>query len=69
MIHVGLSDIIRRLRLRHGLEIREIARRTGLSRNTVKKHLEGIRDGIVSLARNSVTTLVALPKRVDRSAQ
>ena len=37
---MGLLNIIRKLRLRHGLPIREIARRTGLSRNTVKKHLK-----------------------------
>jgi transposase len=37
---MGLLNIIRKLRLRHGLAIREIARRTGLSRNTVKKHLK-----------------------------
>ncbi|HEY9021805.1 MAG TPA: helix-turn-helix domain-containing protein, partial [Paracoccaceae bacterium] len=34
---MGLLNIIRKLRLRHGLPIREIARRTGLSRNTIKK--------------------------------
>ena len=37
---MGLLNVIRTLRLRHGLAIREIARRTGLSRNTVKKHLK-----------------------------
>ena len=37
---MGLLSIIRKLRLRHGLPIREIARRTGLSRNAVKKHLK-----------------------------
>ena len=37
---MGLLNVIRTLRLRHGLAIREIARRTGLSRNTIKKHLK-----------------------------
>ena len=39
MIHMGLLNIIRRMHLRQKLSIREIARRTGLSRNTVTKHL------------------------------
>ena len=34
-----LLNVIRRMSLRLRLPIREIARRTGLSRNTVKKHL------------------------------
>jgi transcriptional regulator with XRE-family HTH domain len=37
---MGLLNIIRKLRLRLGLPIRKIARRTGLSRNTVKKYLK-----------------------------
>ncbi|NBO20475.1 MAG: IS21 family transposase [Rhodobacteraceae bacterium] len=36
---MGLLNIIRRMHLRQKLSIREIARRTGLSRNTVSKHL------------------------------
>ncbi len=36
---MGLLNIIRKLRLRDKLPIREIARRTGLSRNTIKKYL------------------------------
>lgn len=36
---MGLLNIIRQLRLRHGLPIREIARQTGLSRNTAKNYL------------------------------
>ena len=36
---MGLLNIIRRMALREKLSIREISRRTGLSRNTVTKHL------------------------------
>jgi transposase len=36
---MGLLNIIRRMHLREKLSIREIARRTGLSRNTISKHL------------------------------
>jgi len=36
---MGLLNIIRRMALREELPIREIARRTGLSRNTIKKYL------------------------------
>ena len=37
---MGLLNVIRRLALREKLPIREIARRTGLSRNTIKKYLK-----------------------------
>lgn len=36
---MGLLNIIRRMHLRQKLSVREIARRTGLSRNTITKHL------------------------------
>lgn len=36
---MGLLNVIRHLALREKLAIREIARRTGLSRNTIMKHL------------------------------
>ena len=39
MIDVALLSIIRRWHLRDGMAIREIARRTGLSRNTIRKYL------------------------------
>ncbi len=42
MIDVALLSVIRRWHLREGLSIREIARRTQLSRNTIRKYL---RDG------------------------
>jgi len=41
VIDVALLSVIRRWRLRDGMAIREIARRTGLSRNTVRKYLNG----------------------------
>ncbi len=41
MIDVALLSVIRRWRLRDGMAIREISRRTGLSRNTVRKYLNG----------------------------
>ncbi len=39
VIHMGLLNIIRRMALREKLSIREISRRTGLSRNTISKYL------------------------------
>lgn len=36
---MGLLNIIRRMALREKLPIREIARRTGMSRNTIRKYL------------------------------
>ena len=39
MIDVALLSVIRRWHLRDGIPIREIAKRTGLSRNTIKKYL------------------------------
>jgi transposase len=44
MIDMGFLGVIRSWALRDTMPIREIARRTGLSRNTVKKHL---REGAV----------------------
>lgn len=39
-IGMGRLNLIRKLRLGQGLPIREIARRTGLSRNAIKKYLK-----------------------------
>jgi len=39
VIDVALLSVIRRWHLRDGIPIREVARRTGLSRNTVRKYL------------------------------
>jgi transcriptional regulator with XRE-family HTH domain len=40
VIDVALLSVIRRWRLRDGMTVREIARRTGLSRNTLRKSLD-----------------------------
>jgi response regulator of citrate/malate metabolism len=39
VIHMGLLNIIRRMKLREKQLIREISRHTGLSRNTIAKYL------------------------------
>ena len=39
MIDMALLSVLRRWHFRDGMPIREIARRTGLSRNTVRKYL------------------------------
>jgi transposase len=39
VIDVSMLSLIRRLHLREGVSLREISRRTGLSRNTIKKYL------------------------------
>ena len=40
MIDVALLSVIRRWRLRDGRPIREVCRRSGLSRNTIRKYLK-----------------------------
>ncbi|MFN9473944.1 IS21 family transposase [Acidovorax sp.] len=44
MIDVATLSVIRRWALREQMSIREIARRTGLSRNTIRKHLRAEAD-------------------------
>ena len=39
MINVATLNVIRRWALRESMSIREISRRTGMARNTVKKYL------------------------------
>jgi transcriptional regulator with XRE-family HTH domain len=39
VIDMDLLSVIRRWRFREGMPIREIVRRTGLSRNTIRKYL------------------------------
>ena len=53
---MGLLNIIRRMHLREKLSIREIARRTGLSRNTVTRHL----------AANTIEPKLATPERPSK---
>ena len=42
MIDVALLSVIRRWHVREGISIREISRRTKLSRNTIRKHLANL---------------------------
>ena len=56
---MGLLNIIRRMHLRQNLSIREIARRTGLSRNTVTKHL----------AAGTIEPTFATPERLSKLAK
>jgi transposase len=53
---MGLLNIVRRMALREKLSIREISRRTGLSRNTVAKHLNA----------ETVEPKFAVPKRPSK---
>ena len=55
---MGLLNIIRRMHLRQNLSICEIARRTGLSRNTVTKHL----------AAGTIEPTFATPERPSKLA-
>ena len=61
MIHMGLLNVIRRMALREKLPIREIARRTGLSRNTVRRYL---RDEAAAEA-DVHAALVAAARRIE----
>lgn len=57
MIDVAFLSVIRRWHMREGMPIREIARRTGLSRNTVRKYLaNGVVEPVYP-ARQSPTKL------------
>jgi transposase len=53
---MGLLNIIRWMHLRQKLSIREIARLTGVSRNTVTKHL----------AANTIEPKCATPERQSK---
>jgi len=56
VIHMGFLNIIRRMSLREKLSIREIRRRTGLSRNTIAKYLNA----------GTVEPTFATPDRVSK---
>ena len=58
MIDMALLGVIRRWALREGISIRAISRRTGLSRNTIRKYL---RSGAVEPKFN----LPERPSRLD----
>ena len=60
---MGMLAKIRRMHLRDGLSIREVSRRTGLSKNTVKRWLrqEGVHTIDASLRRENLAKLDQLP--------
>lgn len=62
MINVALLSVIRRWHLRDGMSIREVSRRTGLSRNTVRKYLT---NGVVEPKYPARTA----PKKLDAFTQ
>jgi hypothetical protein len=66
VIVTELLRIIRRSRYRQQFSIREIARRTGLSRNTVRKHLRTM--PLVRHPPAPSATFAASPKASRRSA-
>ena len=55
VIHMGLLNIIRRMAMREKVSIREISRRTGLSRNTIAKYLGAGTSRYGSRLRNEVS--------------
>ena len=57
---MGFLSVIRRWALREEMPIREIARRTGLSRNTIKKYL---REGAVEPKFKTPTPCQELPPK------
>ena len=77
MIDVALLSVIRRWHLREGVSIRAIARRTGLSRNTIRKYLAngrtvefriGINVGDVIVDRGDIYGEGIVWRRVSRAS-
>ncbi len=62
MIDMALLSVIRRWAFRDGMSIREITRRTGLSRNTIRKYLR-------SDAVEPKFEIVVRPSRLDPYAE
>jgi transcriptional regulator with XRE-family HTH domain len=62
VINMDLLSVIRRWRFRQGMSIREIVRRTGLSRNTIRKYLRA--DTLEPVFRASVR-----PSKLDPFAE
>jgi transcriptional regulator with XRE-family HTH domain len=58
---MGLLNIIRRMALREKQSIREISRRTGLSRNTIAKYLSAGTIEPTFTYRNDRASLILLP--------
>ena len=64
VIDMGFLKVIRRWALREKMPIREIARRTGVSRNTIKKYLrEGIVNGRVKVGQRAAQNVATLRLR------
>jgi transposase len=63
VIDMGFLSVIRRWALRNKMPIREIARRTGLSRNTIKKYL---REGVVEPQFKTPKRPIKLDPYADR---
>jgi transposase len=66
VIDVALLSVIRRWRLRDGLAIREISRRTGLSRTTIRKYLKTDIVEPKYAARKSASKLDAFEEKLVR---
>ena len=63
---MAFLSVIRRWYFRQQLSIREISRRTGLSRNTIRKYL---RNGTVERARARIITWHRYSTNVSRPGQ